>query len=156
MSRDLDEQLEELGPAYREVVDRLRAAYEPGLAEPERSGRGRFLGWTLGCCLAAASVLVVLGFSVFFVDANPPREYTLAFAGCDAGAKALVATQNADGSWANDFQTRQNAAALRGNPATVEEYKRAVRYLKAKGLSPLTDGELRKRASQVPHRNFRI
>lgn len=152
MSRDLDEQLEELGPAYREVVDRLRAAYEPSLSR-KTAGGWRSIGWAAGF-LAAASVLVVLGLSVFFVEVHPPREYTLAFAGGDAGARALIATQNADGSWANDFQTRQNAAALRGNPATVEEYKRAVRYLKAKGLSPLTDGELQKRAAQMSSFNI--
>ena len=47
----------------------------------------------------------------------------------------MLATQNPDGSWQNDFLTRRNAAALRGIPAARVSYKKAVRYLNAKGLS---------------------
>lgn len=84
MSRDLEEQLDELGPAYRDVVARLRAAREaePGEARRQATtdGRQRRFGRqaTTGSrrrrlsfvvrrlsYLVAASLAVVLGF-VFF------------------------------------------------------------------------------------------
>ena len=50
----------------------------------------------------------------------------------------MIATQNPDGSWKNDFLTRRNAAALRvcGDPAARIAYKKAARYLSFKGLLP--------------------
>ena len=86
--------------------------------------------------------------------ADAPREpyagakvYTIAYAPTDEALEAIVASQRADGSWSNDFITRQNAAALR---ASCDErmriaYCRAVRYLRSRGLSPLTDDELKVR-----------
>ena len=54
------------------------------------------------------------------------------------GISEMIATQNPDGSWKNDFLTRRNAAALRvcGDPAARIAYKKAVRYLSFKGLLP--------------------
>ena len=84
MSRDLEEQLDELGPAYRDVVARLRAAREaePGEARRQATadGRQRRFGRqaTTGSrqrrssfvvrrlsYLVAASLAVVLGFAFF-------------------------------------------------------------------------------------------
>ena len=82
MSRDLEEQLDELGPAYRDVVARLRAARE---AEPGEGGNRRivessnrricgvrsrrlsFVGRRLSY-LVAASLAVVIGFAVVLLS----------------------------------------------------------------------------------------
>ena len=135
MSRDLEEQLEEMGPEYRAVVARLK-----GNREQESGIRG----W-----LVAASLLVVVGLGVVFLGREDfrretgdvsyaPREYR-------ASVSEMIATQNPDGSWTNDFLTRRNAAALRGssNPAALIAYKKALRYLHAKGLKPM-NGSCRK------------
>jgi len=48
----------------------------------------------------------------------------------------MIASQNADGSWQNDFLTRRNAAVLAkcdGMEARVA-YKKAMRNLRAKGI----------------------
>ena len=54
------------------------------------------------------------------------------------GISEMIATQNPDGSWKNDFLTRRNAAALRvcDDPAARIAYKKALRYLNFKGLLP--------------------
>ena len=48
----------------------------------------------------------------------------------------MIATQNPDGSWKNDFLTRRNAAALRicSDPAAQIAYKKAVRNLRLRGI----------------------
>ena len=48
----------------------------------------------------------------------------------------MIATQNADGSWKNDFLTRRNADALKGcaDPAAQIAYKKAMRNLRAHGV----------------------
>ena len=48
----------------------------------------------------------------------------------------MIATQNPDGSWQNDFLTRRNAAALKvcGDPAAQIAYKKAMRNLRARGV----------------------
>ena len=136
MSRDLEEQLDEMGPEYRAVVMRLRAAREAvqGIGD---QGSG-IRGW-----LIAASLLVILGLSVFFSTSQPlslstsqpaygAHEYKM-------GVAEMIATQNPDGSWKNDFLTRRNAAALKGStdPAARIAYKKAARYLSFKGLLPV-------------------
>ncbi|MBR1921790.1 MAG: hypothetical protein IJ829_07315, partial [Kiritimatiellae bacterium] len=75
------------------------------------------------------------------------RVYTIAYAPTEEALEELVASQRADGSWGNDFLTRQNAAALRSSPDARMQiaYRRAVRYLRTKGLAPLSDGELKSR-----------
>ncbi len=80
-----------------------------------------------------------------------PVEYQIAFAANTAAQATLIATQRADGSWENDYLTRQNAAALR-EAQTAESrlaYRRAVRYLRSKGLEPLSQLELRLRSSRA-------
>jgi len=153
MSRDLDEQLQEMGSEYREVVDRLRGAFAPredvvGTARETAAAKGRIAritGWTLGY-LIAASLLVVCGLGTLFRERvfrqgeqAAPRaasEYTLAFARNESAVKKLISTQNADGGWKNDFLTRQNAAALKLSdlPEAQVAYKKAMRNLRVKGV----------------------
>jgi hypothetical protein len=155
MNGDLESTLRELGPEYRDVVARLRSA-----REVEPSGTRVF---SLPCTewrrhvgyLVAASLIVALGLSIFMQDAaNAPREpyagakvYTVAYAPTEEALEIIVASQRADGSWSNDFITRQNAAALRASDDERMKiaYRRAVRYLRSKGLAPLTDDELKVR-----------
>ena len=134
MSKDLEETLDEMGPEYRAVVARLRAAYED--AGEATAGRGlRIGGW-----LVAASLLFLLGMGVFFWVipgsravraslARAPHEYVMS-------VEEMIASQNADGSWQNDFLTRRNAEALRvcSTPAARIAYKKALRNLRSKGV----------------------
>ena len=144
MNRDLDEQLNEMGPEYRAVVARLRAS---GGAEDfrreTRDGRRGFMSevFRLKSYLTAASLLVLVGLSVLFLRTSDARRETRA-----AGAACpreyamtvdeMIATQNADGSWKNDFLTRRNAAALKvcGSPAAQVAYKKALRNLRVRGI----------------------
>ena len=162
MNGDLEKTLEELGPEYRAVVARLRSSREvepgrfglKGLAQG-RAGLSSRAFWCRAGYLVAASLLVALGFSIFMQGAaNAPREpyagakvYTVAYAPTEEALEIIVASQRADGSWSNDFITRQNAAALRASEDERMKiaYRRAVRYLRSKGLSPLTDDELKVR-----------
>ena len=132
MSRDLEEQLDEMGPAYRVVVARLRAGREAAMGAT-RAARGT-RGW-----LVAASLLVVIAFAVPCLShlscpscpssLPPPREYR-------ASVDEMIATQRSDGSWQNDFLTRRNAAALKDctRPAAQIAYKKAMRNLRSRGI----------------------
>ena len=134
MSKDLEETLDEMGPEYRALVMRLRAAREAAQGNREEGTGNR--GW-----LIAASLLVILGFSAIFIQSNnrtieqsnnspfAPREYR-------ASLSEMIATQNPDGSWKNDFLTRRNAAALKAcsDPAARIAYKRAARNLRLRGI----------------------
>ena len=133
MNRDLEEQLDEMGPEYRAVVARLRAARE---AQGNREQGTGNRGW-----LIAASLLVILGLSAVFIQSNNrtieqsnnspfgPSEYR-------ASIPEMIATQNPDGSWKNDFLTRRNAAALKAcsDPAARIAYRKAVRNLRLRGI----------------------
>ena len=154
MNADLEAQLEEMGPEYRAVVSRLRSARTvspraPGLKRmdmDERGGFARKLGYLL-----AASLFLAICFALFLERRPVARElgtvYTIAYAPTEEALGIILASQRADGSWDNDFITRQNAAALRNvsDAKTQVAYRRAVRYLKSKGLAPLTDAELKSR-----------
>lgn len=159
MTKDLENTLTELGSGYREVVDRLRSAYRSPLpfsfpeAKENRPRPGRIAGWSVGY-LVAASFLVFLGIGVAFRSSQvrcwPPEScavYTVAYAPNAAALAVIVNSQRADGSWSNDFLTQQNAAALRGAEGVSERiaYKKAIRYLRSKGLRPLSDEELKAR-----------
>jgi len=142
MTKDLEETLAELGPGYREVVERLRACQAPA-PMPRRFAPVPYL--------AAASVAAVLAGAACVYALRPAvgesaarKAYTAAYVRDDAALESIVASQQADGSWANDFLTRQNAAALRGvaGERAAVAYKKAARYLKSKGLKPLTEEEL--------------
>ena len=155
MNGDLESTLKELGPEYRDVVARLRSAREVEPSGTRAFSLPRTEWWRRAGYLAAASLAVALGLSIFMQDAaNAPREpyagakvYTVAYAPTEEALEIIVASQRADGSWSNDFITRQNAAALRASDDERMKiaYRRAVRYLRSKGLSPLTDDELKVR-----------
>ena len=132
MSRDLEEQLDEMGPEYRAVVARLRRSCE-ATTGATRVARGTS-GW-----LIAASFLAVIALAIPCLSRLscpscpssllPPREYR-------ASVDEMIATQRADGSWQNDFLTRRNAAALRDctAPAAQIAYKKAMRNLRSRGI----------------------
>ena len=140
MSRDLEEQLDEMGKEYRAVVMRLRKAREA--AQGIRSPVFRLRSKVLRPVLAAASLLVFAGLGVVFLGRKDFRHETkdVRFAPSEyrASVPEMIATQNPDGSWKNDFLTRRNAAALKvcGDPAARVAYKKAMRYLNSKGLLP--------------------
>ena len=155
MNADLEATLDELGSGYRDLVMKMRAAYEPlpmKAALKAASRRGRVAGWTVGY-LIAASLVVLLGVGLVFRHdralvqarlARYPKIYTVAYAADEAALQSIVASQRSDGSWENDYLTRQNAAALR-RAADLDSriaYKKAVRYLKSRGLSPLSETAL--------------
>ena len=134
MSRDLEEQLDEMGLEYRAVVMRLRRAREAQGNKEQGTGNR---GW-----LVAASLLIVLGLCVFF-QASRTSQTSRTFQTSPRGAheyqmdvSEMIATQNPDGSWKNDFLTRRNAAALRvcGDPAAQVAYKKAMRNLRSRGI----------------------
>ena len=139
MNRDLEETLNELGPDYRAVVARLRAGREA--ASGSRSS-GDSRSSRRAAYLVAASLLVLIGLTVVHLSQSQsqttnhkpqtpscPREYR-------ATVAEMIATQNPDGSWQNDFLTRRNAAALKvcGDPAAQIAYKKAMRNLRARGV----------------------
>lgn len=141
MNRDLQATLKELGPDYRRLVREMKAPFED---RPAAHARPR---WKIGY-LAAAILAAVFGLTVWFRSAPAPRTapriYTIAYAATPDALRTIVASQQADGSWENDFLTRQNAAALQN--ATIPDqriaYLKAVRYLRRKGLAPFTESEL--------------
>ena len=144
MNRDLDKQLNEMGPEYRKLVARLKGA---ATAEDLRhktldAGRRGFVSKVFRpkSYLTAASLLIVLGLGIFFSTSQPlnfstsqpaygAHEYQMDVA-------EMIATQNPDGSWKNDFLTRRNAAALKTciDPAAQVAYKKAVRNLRVRGV----------------------
>lgn len=132
MSRDLEEQLDEMGPEYRAVVMRLRRAREAQGNKEQGTGNR---GW-----LVAASLIVVVGLGVFFSISQPLNRATSqpAYGAHEyqMDVSEMIATQNPDGSWKNDFLTRRNAAALRvcGDPAAQVAYKKAMRNLRSRGV----------------------
>ena len=156
MSKDLEEQLNEMGPEYRAIVARLRGAMGEGedfrrktrdvRGRETRDGRRGLASYVfrLRSYLTAASLLVIRGLSAILIQPN--NRTTEQSNSCPFGAREyradiseMIATQNPDGSWKNDFLTRRNAAALKGssNPAAQVAYKKAIRYLHAKGLEPM-------------------
>ena len=145
MNKDLEDQLNEMGPAYRAVVARLRAAQEAeSLCRSSRSSQSSRSSGTntarKSAYLVAASLLVFVGLGVFFLrplDFRPKtqdasfgaREYR-------ASVSEMIATQNPDGSWQNDFLTRRNAETLKlcVDPAAQVAYRKAVRNLRVRGV----------------------
>ena len=145
MNADMEKTLDELGPGYREMVLWMRrnGDIEPGAIGRKPFARG--LAISAKYAVAAAIALGICFAAVFTASRRHPQSsqtspYALAYGGA-AGTAEILRTQMADGSWGNDFLTRQNAAALRGVAAASVAYRKAVRYLRSKGLSPLTDAE---------------
>ena len=151
MTRDLEETLTELGPGYRELVLKLKAAHEPFDAFPSRPAVRRGKLRTVCGYLMAASIAAALAFAALLMSDSAraiggAKEWHLAYAGRDAIGE-IVRTQNPDGSWGagNDVLTRQNAAVLRLADCESIAYKKATRYLRSRGLRPFSDEELRER-----------
>ena len=143
MNRDLEETLNEMGPEYRAVVARLKdSATAEDLRLKTRDGRRGFASKVLGLksYLVAASLLVLVGFGVVFLRRQDFRHETedMSFAPREyrASVPEMIATQNPDGSWKNDFLTRRNAAVLKGcgDPAAQVAYKKAMRNLRSRGV----------------------
>ena len=147
MTKDLEETLAGLGPGYRAVVDRLTAG---ATVEPRSGRRALALPPPASAArraplLAAAALLAVLAIgTVFFRGGGhdvPPavhaaREYRLAEIHDGLAVEEMIRTQNADGSWRNDFLTRRNAEALARCPHAGAKvaYKKAMRNLRVRGL----------------------
>ena len=161
MNVDLEKQLDEMGPAYRAVVARLRAAREAGGSEDfrheTRDARGletrdarrdirplvfRLPSQVLGrpAYLAAASLLVLAGLAIHFTRTLDIRPKTQGAKSAPreyrASVSEMIATQNPDGSWQSDFLTRRNADALKdcADPAAQIAYRKAVRNLRVRGV----------------------
>jgi len=128
MNADLEATLRELGPEYRSLVNRIVDAY----AEPVRIAH-----WPRAL-LIAATIAFALVLSFVLTRSSEPRvnEYHLALIHDEAAIDEIIKTQNQDGSWKNDFLTRQNAEALRTLPGKAAQiaYKRARRNLRVRGL----------------------
>ena len=146
MTKDLDETLRELGPAYRATVGRLVGGAQIS-SRPRRRSRDRVGGWLVAASLLAC---VCLGYGLHRhaadactsddmqpVDASDgSNAYRLAQVRDDRSLREIVRTQNADGSWENDFLTRRNAEALGecSSPEAVVARKKALRNLRLRGL----------------------
>lgn len=145
MSADLDETLDELGPDYRNLVGRLRAADALPEVRAGRRPHGRLAAVLTAASLVACLVLgVLLGVErepVIVERRNVVRtdgaahEYRLALMRSDEAFGEILRTQEADGGWKTAFLTRQNAEALRLCPSAEARvaYKRAMRNLRARG-----------------------
>ena len=148
MTKDLEETLKELGDGYRPVVERLNTAYAPvpgacgfGGSAPRRRTARR---WKIPLLAAAAVSALLMGAVAVFRGgsagenvytvraADAAHEYCLAIVRDDKAVQEMIRTQRPDGGWANDFLTRQNAAALRLCPGEKAQiaYRRAVRNLR--------------------------
>lgn len=163
MTKDLEQTLNELGPDFTPFARRVKAAYQPldrvNFAALKTPHPGRATTWSVGY-LVAASILVFIGLGVIFqahhvqnqISSSSSRIiYTVAYAPTEEALASIVHSQRADGSWENDFLTQQNAAVLRSSTRMEERiaYKKAVRYLRTRGLKPLTDEELRDRGNSA-------
>lgn len=153
MTEDFKETLDELGPEYIQVVDKLKNL---GEIEP-RNGRffvKRSVFFKRIGVLLAASLTLVIAMTFYFVKSNwdkkgiaeidisASKPYFLAFNLTDERSiEEIKRTQKPDGSWNNDLLTRQNATALMKVDKSSLAYRKAMRYLRSKGLSPLSDSE---------------
>jgi hypothetical protein len=153
MTEDFKETLDELGPEYIQVVDKLKNL---GEIEPKN---GKFFAkrsvfFKRNGVLLAASLTLVIAMTFYFVKSNwdkkgiaeidisASKPYFLAFNLTDERSiEEIKRTQKPDGSWNNDLLTRQNATALMKVDKSSLAYRKAMRYLRSKGLSPLSDSE---------------
>ncbi|MBR2921356.1 MAG: hypothetical protein IKC27_08390 [Kiritimatiellae bacterium] len=154
MSEDLDRTLNELGVEYVSVVARLKTLREVVPAGRAHARKRKWLSWTASA--VAASLIIAAALAVFFngpeascnhasqSSANSRMPYMLAFSASDKDVlEEIKRTQNPDGSWMNDSLTRQNAAVLKKFDGKSIACRKAARYLRFKGIPPLSDSEFR-------------
>ena len=154
MSEDLDRTLSELGGEYISVVARLKTLHEVEPAGRMRTSPRKRTFWLASMIAASLAVAVLSAVllkraedsgdlaSQSFASSRLP--YMLAFSASDKNVlDEIKRTQNPDGSWMNDSLTRQNAAVLKKFDEKSLACRKAVRYLRFKGLRPLSDMEFR-------------
>ena len=139
MNRDLEETLNELGPDYRAVVARLKGETNDGQKTKDRGQRPLSSVLCPLSFLVAASLLVVVGFAVVFNRQPQTESQQSSVYGAREYRQSvgdMIASQNPDGSWQNDFLTRRNAGILResSDPAARIAYKKAMRNLRTRGV----------------------
>ena len=153
MNADLEATAREAGPGYVDFAAGFMSA--PGVAPSRDYGavfarRRRAVRWAAAASLLAAAVPAVMLVSASGRDQERVPcggEYALAYRAGDASSlEEIVRSQRPDGSWGSDFLTRQNAAAISGFGGGAVAYRRAVRYLRSKGLAPFTPDEMRRNA----------
>ncbi len=167
MTKDLEDTLSELGPECRSVVERLRAPFfDSAPCVLHSVPRTSHSALSARYYLLAASLFLALGLAIWSFSSttvrsslytrhsasvSAPAVYTVAYASDEFALQAILESQRCDGSWSNDYLTMQNAAALRRahDEASQIAYKRAVRYLRTKGLGPISDSELQARLARV-------
>lgn len=151
MTKDLEDTLAELGDGYRPLMNRLREAYasnggDASVSIRAASFRRPVRGLRIAAVVFAAAVMAVFAVSAVLIRgggaegariysvraADAANEYLLAIVRDDKAVQEMIRTQRPDGSWSNDFLTRQNAAALRLCPGEEAQiaYRRAVRNLR--------------------------
>ena len=150
MTKDLEETLEELGPEYRRTLEYFLSLPLTRPEAPSMRERAAHALLSRRVKLAAAAIAAVATIAAVFIlaPARPqkaplismprraPAKYLLAFQG-KAAAHLLAQSQSPDGSWeGNDFITRQNAYALGETDPSSIAYRKALRYLRSKGLAP--------------------
>ena len=154
MSADLDKTLRELGGEYISVVAKLKTLRE---VEPGGRAHAPKRKWLvpIGSAIAASLTIAVISAVLFKrpevtqipstqSSANSQIPYMLAFSASDKNVlEEIKRTQNPDGSWMNDSLTRQNTAVLKKFDEKSLAYRKAARYLRFKGISPLTENEFR-------------
>ena len=136
MNADLENELNGLGPEYRSVVARLRAARE---VEVRVGGIRRGIWNARRGYLAAASLLLLVGLSGVWLRPSFQSSRLVPASACPhdylLSVDEMIATQRPDGGWQNDFLTRRNADVLKtsSSPLARIAYKRAMRNLRLKG-----------------------
>lgn len=135
MTNDLKATLDELGGGYGGLVERLKASRELDV-QPRRKWR------TAASAMLAASCAGCLITVVALKKPSPAAERTSPFylaeqsSSDPAALREIIRTQNADGSWANDFLTRQNLAVLRDQQTDEARlaYRKALRNLRMRNI----------------------
>lgn len=153
MNKDLAETINELGPSYREMVCEIQQSNWTTPSRRLKEGFRRACcrgAWGLVAAIALALVAIVVlrgnssqkSMAARINHSRSFDRYTLALGSSPQAVDRICTEQLPDGSWGNDFLTIQNAAALRECKEAQAAYKRALRYLRSKGLKPLSRQEL--------------
>jgi len=157
MNADLENTLASLGGETKRLVKAMKGAFpEDKPFGVECRARGIPFVWrpAISGLAAAASLVAIFSFCALSrrnvqsaAARTVPREYALAYMAGGEAVREIVRTQRPDGSWGSDFLTEQNAGALKVCGIAGEPYRKAVRYLRAKGLSPMDAETLKRRGA---------